>query len=80
MYSIKDESTKGKKLKEIVQKEKEAISLLTFYQNQNLGGHGSPAIILSLYAKLRRAPGHQMTGEGPSDLDSAQGMSLRTSF
>jgi len=33
MYSIKDESTKGKKLKEIVQKEKEVISLLTFYQN-----------------------------------------------
>ena len=69
MYSIKDESTKGKKLKEIVQKEKEAISLLTFYQNQKLSGYGSPAIILSLYAKLRRAPGHQITGEEPSDLE-----------
>ena len=33
MYSIKDESAEGKELKEIVQKKKEAISLLTFYQN-----------------------------------------------
>jgi len=43
--------------------------LLTFYQNQNLRGHRSPTIILSLYAKLKRAPGHQITGEEPSDLE-----------
>lgn len=45
------------------------LLLLTFYQNQKLSGYGSPAIILSLYAKLRRAPGHQITGEEPSDLE-----------
>ena len=41
------------------------LLLLTFHQNQNSRGHGSPAIVPSLCAKLRRAPGHQMTGEEP---------------